>query len=170
MTSTIKVDNIAHSGGTTGLTINSSGRVSFPNRISFLAVGNNENYVTTSPVIPGDVRHNYGSGYNSSTGKFTVPSGEAGLYWFNAHFGIIYNTQAGGNGGSRIHVCNSSDTVLYQPYSYFNHAHSASYSSCPLTITYHLNEGDYVYLSFFFNNSKYYAGVSELSFQGMRIG
>jgi len=172
--STIKVDNLAHSGGTSGITINSTGRVSTPNKIAFKVIGNaggaSGAYVTTTPIIPGVISHNVGSGWDSSTGRFTVPSGGAGLYWFHLHMGIVNITTGGGSAYPRLWIKNSSDTTLHNAYTYWGHSDTASYGSCPVTVTYDLAVGDYVYLTFHSTNAVYYADQAELSFQGMRIG
>ena len=169
--SKLHVNNINAKGSSnTGLSINDTGRVTTPNKIAFLAIGNNGNYVTTSPVIPSLVKHNYGNGYNSSTGRFTVPSGGAGLYWFHAHFGLVYTTASSGSCYPRLNFYNAAGSALYLPYTYWNHPASAHYGSCPITATFDLAEGDYVYLTFASSNASYYEHQSELSFQGMLIG
>jgi len=169
MASVIKVNNIQNTESVDAITVNSTGRVTTPNKIAFLAIGNNGNYVTTSPVIPSLVKHNYGSGYDSSTGRFTVPSGGAGLYWFHAHFGIVQTT-ASGSCYPRINFYNAAGSAIYLPYTYWNHPASAHYGSCPITATFDLAVGDYVYLTFAASNAQYYEHQSELSFQGMLIG
>tara|TARA_R100000742_G_C4236412_1_gene56938 strand:+ start:169 stop:681 length:513 start_codon:yes stop_codon:yes gene_type:complete len=160
----------AKGSANTGLSINDTGRVTTPNKIAFLAVGNNNAYVTTSPIVVPVVRHNFGNGYDASTGKFTVPTGGAGLYWFHLHMGIVYTTSGGGNCYPNIKVYSAADVALYTPYTYWNQADAADYGSCHITVTYNLDEGDYVYLTFYGSNAKYYAGVGELNFQGMRMG
>ena len=70
--STLKVDTIQHSGGTSGMTINSTGRVTTPNKVAFYAVGNNNAYVTTSPIVVPTVRYNFGSGYDNSNDDLLV--------------------------------------------------------------------------------------------------
>ena len=170
MASVIKVNNIQNTESVDAITVNSSGRVTTPNKIAFLAIGNNGAYVTTTPVVVPTVKHNFGSGYNSSTGRFTVPSGGAGLYWFHAHFGIVLAGAVGGNIGTRINFYNTSDTVMYQPYSYWNQTTSGNYGNAHLTATFDLDVGEYVTLTVFNSNGTYYADASELSFQGMLIG
>ena len=175
MASTIGVDTIQNStSGTTGMTINTTGRVTATNKIAFKVIGNAGGaagaYVTTSPIIPGTIRHNHGSGWDASTGRFTVPSGGAGLYWFHLHMGIVYTTATSGNCYPRLWIKNSSDTTLYNAYTYWNHPDNASYGSAPITATWDMADGDYVYLTFHDTNAKYYADQAELSFEGMRIG
>jgi len=171
MASTIGVDTIQNAtSGTTGLTINSTGRVTTPNKIAFLAIGNNGAYVTTTPVVVPTVKFNYGGGYNNSTGKFTVPSGGAGLYWFHAHFGIVLAGAAGGNIGTRFYIYNAAGSLLYAPYSYWNQSASGNYGTAHLTTMFPLAENDYVQIIVFNSNGTYYADAGELSFQGMLIG
>ena len=175
MASTIGVDTIQNAtSGTTGMTINTTGRVTTPNKIAFKVIGNAGGaagaYVNTTPIIPGIIKHNVGSGWDASTGRFTVPSGGAGLYWFHLHMGIIYTTATSGNGYPRLWIKNSSGTELHNTYTYFSFPDNGSYGSCPITLTYDLAVGDYVYLTFASSNTKYYAETNTLSFEGMRIG
>lgn len=170
----LKVDTIQNTGGTTGLSINSTGRVTNPNKIAFKVIGNAGGaagaYVTTSPIIPGTIRHNHGSGWDASTGRFTVPAGGAGLYWFHLHMGIIYTTSSSANGYPRMWIKNSSDANLFVPYTYWALPDTASYGSAHITATWDMAVGDYVYLTFQHTNTKYYADQSELSFEGYLIG
>ena len=169
--SKLHVNNInAKGSANTGLSINDTGRVTTPNKIAFMAIGNNGNYVTTSPVIPPTVKFNYGNGYNVSNGRFTVPVGGAGLYWFHAHMGIVLSNASGGNIGSRFYFYNAAGVQQYAPYSYWNHPSSGSYGNANITTMFDMAEGDYVGLYIFQNNGTYYADASELSFQGMLIG
>lgn len=80
--STIKVDTIQHSGGTTGLTVDSNGRVKYPAQVRFHARGNNNAYVTTATVPFPSATINLGNCYNTSTYKFTAPID--GCYYFYA--------------------------------------------------------------------------------------
>ncbi len=166
----LKVNTIQDTTGTTGLSINSTGRVTNPNKIAFLAIGNNGSYVTTSPVIPPTVKFNYGSGYDNSSGRFTVPAGGAGLYWFHAHFGIVLSGAVGGNIGTRFYFYNAAGAQQYAPYSYWNQTASGNYGTGHLTTMFDMAVGDYVGLYIFHSNGTYYADASELSFQGMLIG
>ena len=118
----------------------------------------------------GTIRHNHGDGWDDSTGRFTVPAGGAGLYWFHLHMGIIYTTSTSGNGYPRLWIKNSGGTQLFVPYTYFSHPDAGEYGSAHITATWDMAVGDYAYLTFHASNTKYYADQSELSFEGMRIG
>ena len=158
----------------TGLSINDTGRVTTPNKIAFKVIGNAGGaagaYVATSPIIPGTIRHNHGSGWDASTGRFTVPSGGAGLYWFHLHMGIVRITSNGGSAYPRLWVKNSVGTQLFVPYSYVQLPSSSSYSNCNITATWDMAVDDYVYVTFHGTNADYYADQSELSFEGMLMG
>jgi len=69
--STLKVQEIQHTGGTTGLTIDSSGRVLTPTRPMFFA-RMETNTDADSVVKFDDIQINVGSCYSSSTGRFTA--------------------------------------------------------------------------------------------------
>jgi len=89
MTSTLKVQNIAHTGGTTGLTLDSSGVVSQPARPSFILLGIPNDIGSQATVIwgqssftPGTQSQlNGGFAYDASNGYLTVP--KTGLYQLN---------------------------------------------------------------------------------------
>jgi len=88
MASTLKVNTIQHTGGTTGLTIDSTGRLLTPARPSFRAhlaangawtdITHNGNYAVVFDTEDYDV----GGNFSTSTGRFTVPID--GTYYFAA--------------------------------------------------------------------------------------
>ena len=93
MASTLKVNTIQHTGGTTGLTIDSSGRITEPNRPAFQAVVGSESWATlsTNAIIPfNDVSSgacfDTGSDFDTSNNRFVAPV--SGKYHF---FVLIYS-------------------------------------------------------------------------------
>ena len=75
--STLGIENIEHTNGTTAMTVDSTGRVLTPARPAFLAKklgGSN----TTGIVDFETIVVNVGNGYSNSTYKFTAPV--AGIY------------------------------------------------------------------------------------------
>ena len=85
MASTLKVQNIAHTGGTNAITVASDGKVSFPNR----PLMTNTWQITSSKSGGGDITANWakttyystassGSDMTQSSGVFTFP--ETGIY------------------------------------------------------------------------------------------
>ena len=86
MTSTLKVDKIVHSGGTTGMTIDSSGRVLTPARPTLFADmynGSSAAYDTIANLAIVPFRNKIsGTGITLNEGVFTVPVD--GFYQINA--------------------------------------------------------------------------------------
>ena len=119
MASTLKVNTIQHTGGTTGMTIDSSGRVATPVRPAFqckkssiqTASGNFETVTWDTPVL------NAGGHFGSN--KFTVPV--AGLYVFvcvwlspndsNAHDIVLAKTPSGGSSTALVRTRNATVTL-----------------------------------------------------------
>ena len=89
MASTLKVNTIAHTGGTSAMTVDSTGRILQPAKPAFSATRTSSLTVNNSPqtIIYNAVHHNQGSHYNSSNGKFTAPV--TGLYYFSAATSIV---------------------------------------------------------------------------------
>ena len=114
MASELHVDTIKHSGGTTALEIDSSGRVLTPARPAFkarrsvnLSLGGGSD---TQNLIMDVADFDIGGGYNTSTGIYTVP--KTGIYFFfiNPRFdsmdassyfrSLIYNGSSSGQATS----------------------------------------------------------------------
>jgi hypothetical protein len=157
MTSTLKVDNIAHSGGTTGMTINSGGQVDLPqnNNISMFALQANQTVtggasstLTNWGQMNSQTHYGYkqvGSVMNVSSGSFTTS--KLGLYrvYCEAHFScsndsrwIQVDLKFTPNGGStvggdlydNVHISESSSTYLVSNrmrYYNFNHTGDQCY-------------------------------------------
>ena len=89
MASELHVDAIKHSGGTSALTIDSTGRVLTPARPSFEAKRTSGDVTQGNVVVWNETRHNIGGHYNTSTGEFTAPIG--GTYLFTGQ-GFTNNT------------------------------------------------------------------------------
>jgi len=115
LTGGAKVDTLKHTGGTTGLTIDSSGRVSTPVRPAFqckksssqTSSGTFETVTWDAPVL--------NAGGHFSNNKFTVPL--AGLYVFNcvwlsvndslAHDVLLAKTPSGGSSTALVRTRNA---------------------------------------------------------------
>ena len=113
MTSTLKVDNIAHSGGTTGMTINSSGLVLQPTKPAFMATINNAAWVAASggTKLPFDDNSTGGcfdtnGDFNTSTNRFVCPV--SGSYYF---FVILYSFNSDSSNGFRVYKNGSALTT-----------------------------------------------------------
>ena len=73
MSSILKVDTIQNTGGTTGLTIDSGGRVLAPQVPAFSAYRDAGDVGTNTVYIFNGVHFNNGGHYSTSTGRFTAP-------------------------------------------------------------------------------------------------
>ena len=116
MASELHVDAIKHSGGTSAMTIDSSGRVTRSVIPSFFAKHNQSIASSQTPVVFNITTYNTGNHYSTSTGVFTCPV--AGLYYFST-FGIFgqnggaaygdYKIQQNGSDFAKGHFNNPSD-------------------------------------------------------------
>ena len=79
MASTLKVNTIQHTGGTTGMAIDSSGRVTQPAKPAFMARRTSQN--AAGVVVFDTAVINQGGHYNTSNGRFTAPI--SGIYVFS---------------------------------------------------------------------------------------
>ena len=111
MSSILKVDTIQNIGGTTGLTIDSSGRISQPSIPAFQGLSNTKqssgNYLFTNFSTSGSGACNRGGHFNATTGIFTAPI--TGIY----NFGFIFGEVSGG-GGRKIGLIFLNDTAIDQ--------------------------------------------------------
>jgi hypothetical protein len=87
--STLNVNSIQHSNGTAALNIDSSGRITYPNRPLFsgthtLAIDVTSAILTSSNCFD-QIDYNIGSCFNASTGRFTATT--AGYYDCSVHIG-----------------------------------------------------------------------------------
>ena len=82
MASTLKVQNIAHTGGTNAITVDSSGRIKAPQTPLFIAYRINSYSMnqTYQEMIYDQEDLDIGGNYNVSNGRFTAPVD--GLYEF----------------------------------------------------------------------------------------
>tara|TARA_Y100000401_G_C8250299_1_gene187781 strand:+ start:37 stop:555 length:519 start_codon:yes stop_codon:yes gene_type:complete len=113
----IKVATLKSSGGTTAMTIDSSGRVLQPTKPAWFVGKTGSGIVAQNPVVFDDVDVNVGNIYSNSTGKVTIPI--AGNYYM--FFKILSQNGSVGNGASsqiRINRQPSGGTLATIPHSY----------------------------------------------------
>ena len=148
-------------GNDVRMSIDGSGRVFKPNQPAFLATGNNNNYITTSPVPFPSVVYNIGSHYNASNYTFTAPV--AGRYFFHAHMGLI-NGSSGAQGYPWFSV-----NGTQSQYSYINIA-ATWYANGSLTCIFNLSANDTVKIVISTSSATYYNGANETRFMGYLVG
>lgn len=149
------------SSPTERMAIDSAGRVLKPGQPAFMAIGNNTNYITTSPVPFPSVQFNIGNHYNSSNYTFTAPV--AGRYFFHAHMGLV-----NGGSGNQIYPWFSVNGSQQQ-YTYVNFS-TTWYSNAHLTCVYNLAANDTVKITISVSGATYYNGGNETRFMGYLIG
>ena len=105
MVSKIEVDTIAHSGGTTGMTIDSSGRIAQPTKPSFQVSNTTNGWGTLSSgdIVPFNDKstgNNFdvGGDFNTTTYRFVAPI--TGKYQFNV---FIYSFDSDSVNAFRMH-------------------------------------------------------------------
>jgi hypothetical protein len=137
--STLKVDTIQHSGGTTGLTINSSGQIFQPNTPRFYARLSSDQSISnnTETVLQlATVDYNVGSFYNASTYRFTPP---AGVYCITGM--VMINSSTPDYVLLRIYKNNSTKILDHRA----GESNSANmYVSCNGTVQAYLDGSDYI--------------------------
>ena len=119
MTSILKVSEIQDpTNSNTALTIDSSGRILQPAKPAFLAypsanfnttVGQ-RNVANESTLIYASVHYNYGSHYNTSTGRFVAPV--TGLYHFWSNMAMNTNSNTYAYMNAEIHYWSGNGNTL----------------------------------------------------------
>jgi len=152
MTSTLKVDNIAHTGGTTGMTVNSDGRVSHPvyapstpNRPAFYvhtpggSAGGGGDGTANGYLAWTVTKHNIGNHFDGT--NFVCPV--AGLYSFSWHILSNYNsTNANWHYGFIAHSPSGGSSSAYAYSQVYNNSGSATGAHHGATVTINCGAGD----------------------------
>ncbi len=148
ITSTAQIGTIKDAGGNqNAISIDSSGRTTFPQKIAFKAgLASNFNPGTASrtkvPFVLGGLsgRHfNHGGGFDASNGWFAAPI--AGTYWFAAQ------TYLASHSASDYHILRFSgndNTFIYGEGNDLSVPNSGSYDSKVITMIADLAAGDKV--------------------------
>ena len=171
MSSILKVDTIQNTGGTTGLTIDSSGRMFTPARPSFSATRTSALTVssTNQTLVFNNVTHNQGSHYDSSTGKFTAPV--TGLYYFSAAASIV----VGADNRYLVITIQTSDSdytgILLAGRAHTKTTSGSTYAQTQCSGVVHLNANDFVLCKVEVENSSSLAvGDPACYFNGFLVG
>jgi hypothetical protein len=114
MSSILKVDTIQNTGGTTGLTIDSNGRLGVSNPIIFYGRKNDvSSYTTVGTIVWNVSMVDTASAYNTSTGLFTCPkAGHYEIHWNYLQRQDGYLRTTAQKNGSHIYGSGSA-TMIY---------------------------------------------------------
>ena len=84
--STLKVGTIQdHTNSNTAINIDSGGRILQPQKPHFHVAKTNGAVGASTTILWNSVIRDTESGYNASTGIYTIPTGLTGLWWFGAN-------------------------------------------------------------------------------------
>ena len=135
MASELHVDAIKHSGGTSAMTIDSSGRILTPARPAFNVWYSGSNISSTNTIVWNNEEVNVGSHYNTSNGRFTAPI--TGIYFFSW---FAVSTGSDTNFGTRLAVDGSVSSHIWT----FSNATDAQYEAGSGSAMVSLNASQYV--------------------------
>ena len=147
ITTTAQIGTIKDAGGNqNAISIDSSGRTTFPQKIAFKAgIASNFNPGTTARTkVPfvlsglGTRNFNHGGGFDASNNKFTAPI--AGTYWFSAQ---CYLANHDGN-YHILRFTGNDNSFVYGEGNDLSVPNSGSYDSKVITMIADLAAGDHV--------------------------
>ena len=172
MTSTLKVQNIAHTGGTNAMTIDSGGRVLMPQVPMFQVHASGNQYVDSDHTIEFDTEEiDVGGNFNTSTYQFTAPVN--GYYHMHAHVYVDVDSGTDANirylvNGSNYNGINIGAAI----YSYaYNNAGGAAHEPLDLPLIMKLTASDTVAVAVqTAGTGAYYSGSRETWWFGYLIG
>ena len=158
-------------GTTAGLLIDSESVMTNPAEPAFRITGNNNAYVTTSPVVFAVTKYDQSGssgGVDLSNNRYEVPT--AGLWQFALNLGIVRTTSAGNCHGS-IRRTSGGSTVAHG-YAYFSPGSGSvtHYGAIHLELIIECSVGDLIDVAFTQTNGAYYNGTNECRFEGHLLG
>lgn len=135
-----------------------------PDRPAFMARGNSDSYVQTTPIPFPSVDFNIGSHYNSSTYKFTAPT--TGVYMFGSN--VYYRTDAGELAIIRFMKNTSTNIGNYSSNTAGSGA-AQQQGGLQLTGIFQLSASDTIEVTFG-STGDYFNGTTDSGFWGCLIG
>ncbi len=138
MASTLKVNEIQHTGGTSAMTVDSTGRILQPAKPAFKAyITGNQNAPSANTFTTIQFNaENYDIGGNFNTSNYTFTTPVAGIYYFYTSYSYVANTGSESGGIISIAVGGSSIAAV----DFYIKGSNARYGSCCST-TVQLNAG-----------------------------
>ena len=165
--SKILVNELAHTNATSAFTVDTAGRLSIPNQPMFQVVGNNNNYVNTTPVPFPTMQIDTASGFNASTYIYTIP--KAGKWLITSNLGIV---RLASNTLLINYVYKDSSAIGYSYNDTSTSEGEYLYSNSTMTKIVDCDVGDElkVVVDVSSTSATYYNGASECRFSGILIG
>ena len=164
---TLKVGTITNSAGSGNITIGSGVTVNV-NRPSFSAEGTGLTVAnsTWTELVGATENFDTDSAYSTSTGRFTVPTGRAGIYHFDYSFGISGNPDDGEKVSVRLYK-NGSNVALSVSTGYVSTANQTTSQRGSYMLD--LADGDYVSVYGWHNEGSSTSDATG-SFLGHKVG
>ena len=169
MASTLKVDTIAHSGGTTALTTNSDGvvfRSNVPTWFASYSAQSGVNYNGSWNKLPFVKDAEYGipesSDFDDTNNRYVAPV--AGLYWFS------WTIRADGMTGNYIHCEPRKNNTSMSKYRSITSSPGGDYHSIGCHGIVYLDVGQYLEAFINFNGDSSVNLDNDANFHGYLIG
>ena len=139
------------------------------NTPSFLITGNNNAYVTTTPIVFAVTTIDTHNGVDLSNNKYVIPV--AGVWSFALNLGIVRTTSAGAV-YAQIFRSRSGATTITSGYCYFSPGNSSltQYGSLSIEGSFDCLVGDEITAIFTQSNGHYYNGPAECRLMGFYQG
>jgi len=161
MSSVLKVDAIQNTAGTSALTIDSGGRILKPTTPHFHVTKTDGHVGASTTIVWNNKVRDTENAYSTSTGKYTIPSGLTGLWWFGVS-GLAQSTDfieiSMKNNGTLVFNARDRDDG------------NTTSSSATINVAYYVTAGDELLLNTEASSSMYGTGSPYSFWTGYFIG
>lgn len=172
--SKILVNEIGNNNGTTGMTVDTSGRVLTPTRPAFSAyrtkASAGANNGTNGTIVFNNEDHDIGGCFNTSNGEFTAPI--AGIYHFDVlGFYCLNAAGAACTPASYFSYLYKNNNIVAIHYDYFGGSGDTMYPAVNINLTLQLAANDVIHYGTH-ANTYYYADQTRgyATFSGYLVG
>lgn len=172
--SKILVNEIGNNNGTTGMTVDTSGRILTPTRPAFSAyrtkASSGANNGTTGTIVFNNEDHDIGNCFNTSDGKFTAPI--SGIYRFDVlGFYCLNAAGAACTPNSYFSYLYKNNNIVAIHYAYFGGSSDTMYPAANINLTLQLAANDVIHYGTS-GSTYYYADQTRgyATFSGYLVG